>query len=211
MKNRVRDLDKFSFLIELAYKLGAEEANILQTDKIVVENRVILKCLYGCASYGKKKTCPPFILTIDEFRAMLKEYSYALILKFPCNAELDEDVMLNITKYEYSSDTPQEIKLKIKRFWRTWNKDKLKVLHAIFELEKAAFNHGYMFSIGFSPGACPLCETCDIEGECRYPTMKRVPVYAVGVNVKKTLRNAGMNINFPCREKPNLVTMLLID
>jgi predicted metal-binding protein len=50
-----------------------------------------------------------------------------------------------------------------------------------------------------------------MEATCTHPTMARYPEHALGVNVKKTLKNAGMSIKFPFEKHPEGVGMLLID
>ena len=51
---------------------------------IFVEKRVVLKCR-GCIGYGKKLTCPPHVPSVDEFREILKEYRYAMLVSRPFN------------------------------------------------------------------------------------------------------------------------------
>jgi predicted metal-binding protein len=41
--------------------------------------------------------------------------------------------------------------------------------------------------------------------------MARYPEHALGVNVKKTLKNIGMSIKFPFEKHPEGIGMLLID
>ncbi len=66
-------------LQEKAKKLGANEAILIPAKSIVVENRTILKCIFGCNGWGSR-VCPPFIPTVDEFRKMLAEYQWALLV-----------------------------------------------------------------------------------------------------------------------------------
>jgi len=46
----------------------------------VVEKRTVLKCGHGCRNYGERFSCPPHILSIEEFRKILSEYRDALLL-----------------------------------------------------------------------------------------------------------------------------------
>ena len=46
----------------------------------MVENRTALKCAHGCRNYGERLSCPPHILSIEEFRKILSEYRNALLL-----------------------------------------------------------------------------------------------------------------------------------
>jgi predicted metal-binding protein len=60
-------------LEEKARELGANEAILIPATSIVVENRTVLKCIFGCNGWGSR-VCPPFIPTVEEFTEMLKEY-----------------------------------------------------------------------------------------------------------------------------------------
>jgi predicted metal-binding protein len=202
---------EFDFLIEEAKRLGALEAKLIAPDKIVVENRVLLKCQYGCDSYGRKFVCPPYTPTPDEFRKILKEYQNVLVVKFPARAEAREDVGRSLLKNQFGPDTAPDIRERTRMFWDTWNDDKRRILLAMLDLEKAAFNRGYTLAFAFTAGACSLCEKCNLEGTCTHPTMARFSEHAVGVNVKKTLKNAGISVSFPFERSPEGIGMLLID
>jgi predicted metal-binding protein len=211
-KQKAKGKDKeFDFLLEEARKLGTLEARIISSNKIVVEDRVLLKCRTGCDSYGKKFVCPPFTPTPDEFRKMLKEYRRVLIVKFPAEAEAEEDVGRSLQRNQFSPEIPSDLKERTKKFWDAWGSDKRRILLAMLDLEKAAFNRGYTHAVSLTAGSCTLCAKCNMEATCTHPTMARYPEHALGVNVKKTLRNAGMSIKFPFERHPEGVGMLLID
>ena len=203
---------KFDFLRTLALDLGATEARVIPAEDIVVENRVVLKCRVGCDDYGKKLTCPPFTPKVDEFRRMLKEYRHALIVKFKSPAEADADVSRSLLRSQYDSTMSKELREKASKFWSDWKSDKERILLAVLELEKAAFNEGYTFAVGFTSGSCGLCEKCNVQaGICLHPTMARCPEHAVGINMKKTAEKAGMPITFPIKQKPEPTALILID
>ena len=206
-----RKTKKFVFLLEEAKKLGALEAKIVSPDKVVVEDRVLLKCRSGCDSYGHKFVCPPFTPNPDEFRKMLEEYGNILIVKFPADAEAEEDVGRSLLKNLCSPETPPDLRDRTKKFWDVWSGDKRRILLAMLELEKAVFNRGYTLAFALTAGSCALCEKCNMEGTCTHPTMARYPEHALGVNVKKTLKNVGMSVKFPFEKHPEGIGMLLID
>jgi len=81
----------------------------------------------------------------------------------------------------------------------------------MLELEKDAFNRGYTLALSLTAGSCTLCAKWNMEATCTHPTMARYPEHALGVNVKKTLKNAGMSIKFPFVKHPEGIGMLLID
>ena len=204
--------DKFDFLKTLALNLGATETRVIAVEDIVVENRVVLKCRFGCDDYGNKLTCPPFTPKVDEFRRMLKDYKHALIVKFKSPAEADTDVSRSLLRSQYDSTMSKELREKASKFWSDWKSDKKRILLAVLELEKAAFNEGYTFAVGFTSGSCGLCEKCNVQaGICLHPTMARCPEHAVGINMKKTAEKAGMPITFPIKEKPEPTALILID
>jgi len=206
-----RKIKEFDFLLEEAKSLGVLEAKIITSDQVVVENRILLKCRTGCDSYGRKFVCPPFTPTPDEFRKILKEYKNILIVKFPAHVEAEEDVGKSLQKNQCAPDTTPDLKDRTEKFWDDWGNDKKRILLAILELEKAAFNRGYTFALALTAGSCTLCKKCNIEGNCVHPTLARYPEHALGVNVKKTLKNAGMSIKFPFERHPEGIGMLLID
>lgn len=206
-----RERDEFSFLLRQASSLGATEARIISSDKIVVEDRVLLKCKSGCHWYGHKLVCPPFTPTPDEFRRMLKEYENVLIVKFRARAEAEEDIGRSLLKNLCAPDVSPEVRNRTDEFWDVWNEDKRRFLLSMLELEKAAFNRGYTLALTLVPGSCTLCKKCNVEGGCTHPSMARYPEHALGVNVKKTLRNAGMSVKFPFEKNPEGVGMLLIE
>jgi len=202
---------EFDFLLEEAKRLGALEAKIVSPDKMVVEDRVVFKCRSGCHMYGHKFVCPPFTPTPDEFRKILKEYKKILIVKFHADAEAEEDVGRSLLKNQCAPDTPPDLRERTKKFWEIWNGDKRRILLAMLELEKSAFNRGYTLAFAMTAGSCTLCEKCNMDGTCTHPTMARYSDHALGVNVRKTLKRVGMAIKFPFEKHPEGIGMLLID
>jgi predicted metal-binding protein len=206
------ELEKFDFLRKLALELGAADAKVIPADKIVVENRVVLKCKVGCTNYGKTLTCPPYTPTAEEFRKIVGEYSYALFMKFKSQATADSELAKVLSKAETDPAIPQDVKEKVQKFWAAWKDDKRKMLSAVVDLEKAAMRKGYTLAVGFISGSCQLCEKCNVEtGICVNPTMARYSEDAVGVNVKKTAKNAGISVTFPFEKNPESFALLLID
>jgi predicted metal-binding protein len=181
----------FEDLRRFAVDLGAVDAKIISTNDVVVENRVVLKCKYGCSEYGRNWSCPPYVPSVEEFRSILKEYEYAMIVVFQSSAELND----------------------LENFYKVWNEEKRKAHEAILKLEKYAFNKGFTFALGMIPGSCKLCSKCDVTKPCIHPEMLRFSPESVGVNLIKTLENAKISLKFPIDKsvgKLSTVTMLLI-
>src|SRR3989304_1670660 len=98
-----QEIEKFSFLTQRALELGASDAKVIPANKVVVEDRVVLKCKVGCNNYGKTLACPPYTPSAEEFRKIVSEYSYALFMKFTSHATADAEVYKHLMTYETST------------------------------------------------------------------------------------------------------------
>lgn len=201
----------FAFLKTRAKELGAKEAKIIPTEKIVVEDRVVFKCRLGCEKYGKTLACPPYAPSPSEFRKIVSEYHYALFMKFQSHAEGDSELIKYLAKANDPS-VPPEMKAKVEGFWLAWKDDMKHLLDKVLELEKAAAEKGYLLAVGFVSGSCQLCEKCNVQnGLCVHPEKKRYSEEGVGVNVKATAEKAGVKFTLPFNKNPETFALLLID
>jgi len=68
--------------IEKALEMGADYAVGFAIDDIIFDSRVILKCIFGCADYGKLHTCPyqKSPLSMDEYKKILQNYKCGVII-----------------------------------------------------------------------------------------------------------------------------------
>lgn len=73
------DLQRFC---ALAKQLGANDAKPIRTSEIVVADWVRLKCQFGCGGYGERLTCPPHSPTPETTRKVIKEYEWAILIRF---------------------------------------------------------------------------------------------------------------------------------
>jgi predicted metal-binding protein len=202
----------FAYLEKKALELGAIEAKVIPASSVIVEDRVLLKCKSGCDDYGTKLCCPPYAPSVDEFRKMLKDYHYALFMKFKADAETSNDVAQNLMRYLYDPEVSPELKEKAQAFYAKWQEDAKRILLAVLELERTAFNRGCAFAVGFMAGSCILCTKCNMVSKaCTHPTMMRFPEHAVGINMIKTAAKAGSSVRFPIKSKPEPTGLLLID
>jgi predicted metal-binding protein len=205
------ELEKFDFLRKLALELGASDAKVIPAKKVVVEDRVVLKCKVGCNNYGKTLACPPYTPSAEEFRKIVGEYNYALFMKFTSKAQADPELQKSLSISD-TSKLPKETKEKVDEFWASWKNDKKEMLTSVVKLEKEAMRGGYSLAISFVSGSCQLCDKCQTETRiCVHPDMARYSEDAVGVNVKKTAKNAGIKFVFPFPKNPESFALLLID
>jgi predicted metal-binding protein len=204
--------EEFRFLADKALEAGAADARIIATDRIIVEDRVRLKCWSGCPSYGKYLTCPPHVPEIEEFRRYLQNYRAALLVKFKSTAYLDDSIRYCLLSSLFDPGAQPAQKEKAMRFMKE-NSGNSRYIHGIMlDLEKTAFNAGYPFAVTTICGACGLCETCNTAtGICNHPTTRRFSPEGLGINVVKTAANAGMPIHFPAPGNPERIAILLID
>ncbi|MGA2681000.1 MAG: DUF2284 domain-containing protein [Candidatus Bathyarchaeia archaeon] len=204
--------EKFQFIAKLALEMGAADAKVIPAKKVVVEDRVVLKCKIGCNNYGKTLACPPYTPSAEEFRKIVDEYDYAVFMKFKSKATADAEVLKNLNVAESDPTVLKEIKEKTTKFWADWKADKKKMLQTVVDLEKAAMKEGYSLAISFVSGTCQLCDKCNTQTRiCVHPELARWSEDAVGVNVKKTATNAGIEISFPFTKNPESFALLLID
>jgi predicted metal-binding protein len=206
------DTGQFRFLADAALAAGAVAAKIIPAGRITVEDRVRLKCRSGCPSYGKYLTCPPHSMTPDEFRACLREYKAALIVKFRSAAIFGETIRSCYLRSRFDPGATPEQKESAARFAKE-SAGHNRVLNLLMlDLEKAAFNAGYPFAVATFFGTCGLCETCNTAScTCNHPTLQRFAPEALGINVIKTAEDAGMPIRFPAPDLPERVAILLIE
>ena len=178
-------LGKYEDLVKKASEIGIK-AYFMKAGDIQVENRIALKCAYGCRGYGKRLSCPPHIMSVDEFRKVIREYSSALLLVEELDTSGIQDVL---------------------EAWSGLRKDSF---HKMFELEQEAFREGFTFAHLLRPGSCNECETCNLE-KCVKPEMRRFAPEAVGINVQKTMEEAGVMLEFCRPDRVSCVGILLLE
>ncbi|MBP1908518.1 DUF2284 domain-containing protein [Methanolobus bombayensis] len=167
----------------------AKELNLsafmLDVSDIDVENRVRMKCAYGCRGYGKRLSCPPHIISIDEFRKVLNEYSSAILL---------------IEEHDTSGE---------KGILKAWSRLRKGSFHKMLELEHTAFRHGFVYAQLLRPGACNECDTC--AEQCNKPEMRRFPPEAVGINLSILMEKKGLEIEYCNFNRVKCIGILLLE
>jgi predicted metal-binding protein len=136
-------------------------------DKIVVAEWVHLKCRYGCSRYNTNWCCPPATPKPDKVRAILSEYSTALLL---VGSNSCADFYLN----------NQRKRVTQVRCWK-----------GTVSLERLLFLEGYYKAFSLVGECCALCKECTYPDECRFPQEKRPSVESFSIDVIGTLKNLG--------------------
>lgn len=93
------------YFIRLAMKLGADHAVAFQIKDIVFDPRTILKCMFGCADWGKGHTCPsrPGSLKTWEYRRVFEKYSWGIIIH-STGKKVSQDVSFAIERKAFLKD-----------------------------------------------------------------------------------------------------------
>jgi predicted metal-binding protein len=192
-------------LVKAAKARGASSAKIIPSRDIHVDKRVRLKCLVPrCSSYGRHLLCPPNLMPVDEFKEILDCYASALLLQ----VEADVDSIDKSDKH-LDSDVCEEIeKATDSREWQ------LKMLLLVNAIEAIAFKMGFYLAAGLSGGECCLCGECvspQSGKPCKHPFEARPSMEAMGIDVIKTCKKAGMPVSLSSKNKVRWTGLVLLD
>ncbi|MBN1786616.1 MAG: DUF2284 domain-containing protein [Candidatus Methanofastidiosa archaeon] len=210
-----------TILKERSAALGAKDQFFIPVTSIVVENRTILKCIFGCNGYGNR-VCPPYIPTVDEFRKMLSEYEWALLVEWKSINVFSRDISENFTRFKTEPPKDLETKKRFEEAVKTIIRERYEIIQpGVLELEKLAWSLGYNMALATFPGMCVWCandEYTSVEctgesGACRYPNIRRPCLMGLGIRMDKTLTGLGIQFkSFPMDNIiPSQYTLLLLD
>ena len=198
------DPKRFSEFIEIALKAGATAARIIPSERVVIDERVRLKCeVPRCAGYGQYLTCPPHVISVDAFSRIRSGYKWGLLVQVEAKnvnstdkgkGRIDQAILEENTKLHHPF--------------------KLKLLEIVEAVESAAFKKGMRFAAGLVGGSCVLCERCvndKFSNACRHPFRARPPMEAVGIDVVKTAQNAGLPIHLSSSKNVVWSGLILLD
>ena len=154
-------------LEKLFKKHGCADYKWIAPDGIVVAQWVRMKCMYGCATYGKNASCPPNVPTVAECRQFFGEYREGAVFHF-----------------EKALDQPESR--------HAWTK---KVNRGLLELERNVFLLGYQKAFLLFMDSCDMCAACaGVREECKQPKKARPTPEALAVDVFSTVRQYGYPI-----------------
>lgn len=180
-----KDLEEYR---KRAIELGASDAKVITTDRVILDERVRAKCMYPkCNGYGTSLNCPPYTPDIDQIRKIVKKYKYAVLFK------------LNIPSEEIAGPLAKEHKA-----YRPYSRKRARI---VAKLEAEAFHNGYHLALGFGGGSCKSHYCPDVECEalkpgkaCIAPLKARASMEAVGMDAYTMATKAGWDI-YPIGEK----------
>jgi len=74
--------ENYKKYVDLAVENGALNVVAIKPEEVVFDGRTILKCMFGCNSWGKGCTCPsrPGFLPLNEFKELFMMYKTVLVI-----------------------------------------------------------------------------------------------------------------------------------
>lgn len=174
----LKDLERYR---QRAIELGADDAKIITTDMILVDERVRAKCIYPkCRHYGTNANCPPHAMEIDMVRKVVSRYQYAIFVMFKVPSE--------------QVAGPDAVEKRLMRHGQIKNHE------IVSRLEAEAFHEGYHLALGFAGGSCKSAFCQDAEcsalkgAGCRHALRARSAMEAVGMNAFVMAAKVGWDI-----------------
>lgn len=154
-------------LLKKGKNYGLEAIFPFPTEKIVVAEWVHVKCCYGCSQYNTNWCCPPATPGPEKARAILNEYSLALLLVGSQNC------------FDFYMDNERK-RVNQVRYWK-----------GTISIERLLFLEGYYKAFSLVGETCALCKVCNYPEDCRFPRERRPSVESFSIDVFGTLQNLG--------------------
>lgn len=164
-------------LEQLALEGGATAVKPINPEDVVIARWVLDKCQFGCRTFGKRFTCPPYAPTPAETAETLRSYDRALLIEF------DNMSVERLKQDEAAKNMVHEVS---------------------YGMEIKAFLAGYEKAFSYGAGPCALCPDCPAEKlenpnlfskkDCRHPKKVRPSMEAAGMDVYSTVRKVGSHL-----------------
>lgn len=219
VKKKSAGADRIAQVVQFALDKGAWKAKAFSARKVVVDERVRLKCeIPLCPHFGTTLTCPPNVPSVNEFRTALRRYRTAVLVQTRAPLSLamddfDKEVVLKFLETHNASPVQkggepdearrnlEDVKLQAVRLHKLVN-----------EVEAQAVSLGFHYALGLIGGDCMLCPKCAGPGTgCRRPYQARPAMEGVGIDVVKTSRNAGLPFDIPPKNEVVWSGLVLIE
>lgn len=214
--------EELASLARAALGAGAMRTKPIATSDVVVDDRVTMKCqIPPCEVFGRNHMCPPYSPTASEFTGYLSHYRRGMLL------QVQDRLPQGFKDLVRQTDDNWYFELFREKEWEAayegtmmplWHR-----LHlAVMATERAAHDLGFTGAVGLAGSDCGLCSAeayaqqrvllqvgtappsdevaftpCDVSQPCPFPEVARPAMEAVGIDVVRTLRNAGWELRFP--------------
>jgi predicted metal-binding protein len=143
-------------------------------------------------------------MSVDEFEEIVDCYECALLLQIEADVDSGDKSVRHLDEgicEEMESRTNS----------RKWQ---IKLLRLVNATEAIAFKMGFYFAAGLCCGECCLCRDCitPLSGRaCRHPFEARPSMEAMGIDVIKTCKKAGMPVFLSSKNKVRWTGLVLLD
>ncbi len=182
-------------LKSLAINNGADRAALLSAEKIVIDDRIKLKCQIPlCENFFNNLMCY-HAPSVERMGKIVKKYKVALLMQTvhpmesPVNKK-DHKSVINA----YASSIP--------------------IHKLVNKIEGEAMMLGFGYSVGIIGGPCRLCKKCVgpfSNEQCRHPFMARPSMESVGMDVALIAKNVGLPFEVPAVKEVVWNGILLIE
>jgi predicted metal-binding protein len=165
-----------------AIELGATDAKIINTDQVVIDERVLAKCTYPkCPGYGTNANCPPYAMSLDQVRKVVNNFRYGIFIK------------IDVPATDIAGEEARE-----KNLTAPYRK---KLAELTAKIEAEAFYDGHHLAVAFGNGSCKMifCPDTDCRAlasgqGCPHRLKARSPMEAVGMDVYRMAAKVGWDI-----------------
>lgn len=176
-------INRDEILYELSRINPQAEGILIRPVDLVFEECVKMNCFY-CGKYNNNWKCPPNLPPVDFFK-MMREY--------------DSGLMVMLTYYPGNEEE-----------YKVMRTESSIALHKnLLSLERWMWDHNSSTAISFIGGSCKLCKNGCGKEKCNNPYLSRSPLEATGVNIIKSVKKYGVNIEFPTDYKLMRIGLLL--
>ena len=174
-----KDLAKYK---KMAVELGATDAKVIRADSVVIDERVLAKCMYPmCNRYGTNASCPPYAMPIEITRTVVKKFRYGILAK------------IEVPANEIAGPEGRERALRLPYV--------KKINDIVAGIEAQAFYDGYYLALAFGATNCKTlfcpdedCQALEEGKPCRYPEQARSSMEAVGIDAFMTATRVGWDV-----------------
>ena len=211
---KIKELERF------ALEKGAFKAKAFSAQLVTVDERVRAKCQIPlCPHYGHCLTCPPNVMSVDEFAKALKRYYTALLVQTQSSLSGDPGKQDKKAVLQYVAAPGKQKKKGGDKTELYTDLDNMKYaairLHKLVnEVESMAMSLGFPYALGLIGGECMLCPECvgvNSGKACRRPYQARPSMEGVGIDVLKTSIKAGLPFEMPPKKEVIWSGLVLVD
>ena len=173
-------------LVELAAEHDISFIQIIDIKNVIIDLRSFYSCKYGCKNFNRKYSCPPFSLSLDNFKKKMNVYSKVLLVTITRNIE---------TFYKFKQNQNiNKISYYRRKFYSRLSE--LEIWRILEKIEALFTKYNLKFK-GLAAGSCHKCKECGTNYliGCKKPNKMRMSMESVSIDVIRTLSYAGYPID----------------